>query len=602
MLEVSHSMPDHYPFCRIVGQPLLKTALLLVSIDPRIGGLLISGARGSAKSTIVRGLSDLQPDKPFVTLPLGATEEMITGSLDLESALSDSEVRFCPGLLARSHRGFLYVDEVNLLFDHLVDLLLDAAASGVNIVERDNISHRHDANFVLIGTMNPDEGELRPQLLDRFGLMVEMETDFTTEERKEIVRRRLAFDRDSGKMIQDSQAESDQIRQKIQWARDNLRRVELSDRIETQIAERCRRAEVEGMRADIVFHRAVTAWCALDQRLEVMADDLDVVEPMVMNHRRNIQPDDATRPGGGHSGHSGDNNSGQNGSDQDGGSQSGSSIQGSWGAMQPVPCESLPLSAFPLPMPRRIPGDSPVRQRMVGRNGNRDRHGRAGGAKYGTRDTGGNRKIDWAGTLHAARFGSLPCEDRRQSLQQSLKYRHQLPGAVNLDLIVLDTSASTLSGQGLGRARGAIQAFSSQSYRARRLLSLVTFGNDEVRILLEVQRAPRNVESVLDRIQAGGGTPVRQALNRIDGILSRRKYRHLNCHIWLITDGRFDESMSGYRSIHSHPVTLIDIECGRTPLGRGRQLAQQIEADYLHVSSLSLPGSTPGFTQTGAQS
>ena len=282
-------MPDHYPFCRIVGQPLLKTALLLVSIDPRIGGLLISGARGSAKSTIVRGLSDLQQDKPFITLPLGSTEEMITGSIDLESALSDSEVRFRPGLLARSHNGILYVDEVNLLFDHLVDLLLDAAASGVNIVERDNVSHRHDANFVLIGTMNPDEGELRPQLLDRFGLMIEMETHYSIEERKQIVKRRLAFDQDPKRLINDSQSESDQIRQKVQWATDNLSRVELSDRIETQIAKRCAEARVEGMRADIVFHRAVTAWCALDQRLEVTISDLDVVEPMVMSHRRNVQ-------------------------------------------------------------------------------------------------------------------------------------------------------------------------------------------------------------------------------------------------------------------------------------------------------------------------
>lgn len=585
-------MPDHYPFCRIVGQPLLKTALLLVSIDPRIGGLLISGARGSAKSTIVRGLSDLQPDKPFITLPLGATEEMITGSIDLDSALSDSKVRFCPGLLARSHSGFLYVDEVNLLFDHLVDLLLDAAASGVNIVERDNISHRHDASFVLIGTMNPDEGELRPQLLDRFGLMVEMKTDFTTQERKEVVRRRIAFDRDSGKMIRDSQAESDQIRQKIQWARDNLLRVRLSDRIETQIAQRCVQAGVEGMRADIVFHRAVTAWCALDQRLEVMTADLDAVEPMVMNHRRNTQPDDTARSGDDNSGNNNPGQDGQNGRNQGGGASSGSSIQGNWGAMQPVPCGSLPASALPLPMRRRYPGNPPVRERMAGLHPSRDWHGLAGGAKYGAQNPGANRRIDWAGTFSTGRFGLLSCEDKRRSL----KYRFQLPGTVNLDLIVLDTSASTLRGQGLGRARGAIQAFSGQSYRARRLLSLVTFGNDEVRVLLEIQRAPRNVEPVLERIQAGGGTPISQALNRIDVILARRKYRHLNCHIYLITDGRFDESMSGHRSIHSCPVTLVDIECSRAPLGRGQQLARQIDADYLHISSLSLPGSASGFT------
>ncbi len=589
-------MPDNYPFCRIVGQPLLKTALLLVSIDPRIGGLLISGARGSAKSTIVRGLSDLQPDKPFVTLPLGATEEMITGSIDLDSALIDSRVRFRPGLLARSHGGFLYVDEVNLLFDHLVDLLLDAAASGVNIVERDNISHRHDASFVLIGTMNPDEGELRPQLLDRFGLMVEMETDFTIEHRKEIVRRRIAFDREPGRMVQDSQAESARIRQKIQWARDNLHRVELSAQIETQIAYRCVQAGVEGMRADIVFHRAVSAWCALEQRLEVMTDDLDRVEPMVMNHRRNTEPDDTAKSGGDHSANNNPGQNGQNGNNPGGGTSSGSSIQGSWGAMPPGSCASLPASALPLPMRRRDSARPPVREHIARLHLSRDRHGLAGGVKYGVHDSGGNRRVDWAGTLGTARFGLLSCEERRRSL----KYRFQLPGAVNLDLIVLDTSASTLHGRGLALARGAIQAFSGQSYRARKLLSLITFGNDEVRALLEIQRAPRNVEPVLERIQAGGGTPISQALKRVDIILSRRKYRHLNCHIYLITDGRFDESMSGYKSIHSCPVTLVDIECGRAPLGRGQQLARQIDADYLHISSLSLPGFVSGLTTRGA--
>ncbi len=590
-------MSDHYPFCRIVGQTLLKTALLLVSVDPRIGGLLISGARGSAKSTIVRGLSDLQPDKPFITLPLGSTEEMITGSIDLESALSDSEVRFRPGLLARSHNGILYVDEVNLLFDHLVDLLLDAAASGVNIVERDNISHRHDANFVLIGTMNPDEGELRPQLLDRFGLMIEMETHYSIEERKQIVKRRLAFDQDPKKLINDSQSESDQIRQKIQWATENLSRVELSDRIETQIAKRCAEARVEGMRADIVFHRAVTAWCALDQRLEVTISDLDVVEPMVMSHRRNVQTGGTGKSGGNNSDNNDPGQESQNGGDQADDNQAGSSIQGSWGAMQPMPSRSLPTSPLPLPAHRKYQLKPPVPSRnfMAGQVGSRNRHGQAGGVKYGAQYSIGHRRIDWAATLSTDRFRFLPCEDRRQSL----KFRFQLPGTVNLDLIVLDTSASTLGGQGLGRARGAIQAFSERCYQARRHLGIVTFGNDEVHTLLEIQRAPKNIETLLDQIQAGGGTPVTKALNCIDAMLTRQKYSHLNCHIYLITDGRFDEAISGHWSIHSHPVTLVDIECGRAPLGWGQRLARQIDAGYLHISSLSLPAPASGIPQRG---
>lgn len=577
-------MPAHYPFCRIIGQPLLKTALLLVSADPEIGGLLISGPRGSAKTTIVRGLSDLQKNKPFVTLPLGATEEMITGSIDLESALGNSEVKFRPGLLSRADNGILYVDEVNLLFDHLVDLLLDAAASGINIVERDDISCQHDSSFVLIGTMNPDEGELRPQLLDRFGLMVEMETRFSIEQRRQVVRNRLAFDRNPKTFINDSQIESDAIRQQIEWAADNLQRVRLSDHIETGIAKRCADAGVDGMRADIIFHRSAIACCALDQRLEVTINDLDMVEPLVLSHRRNIHASDAGKAGGNISGNNDSGQNSHNGGSQGDSSQSGSSIQGSWGAMQPVSVRSLPGIPLPLP-PQKYRREFPetTRDHNSGQIGNRNRHGLVRAAKYSTGNSIAAKKIDWVNTLRrTARFGLMSYQAR----QQSLKFKHKLPGAINLDLIVLDTSASTLNGQGLGCVQGSIQTFSEQSYRTRRHLGIVTFGNDTVHTLLQPQRAPKNIGPLLDQIQAGGGTPISKALNYIDDMLTRQKYRN-SCHIYLITDGRFDDAVAEHRSIHSYPVTLVDIEHGRVPLGRSRQLARQINARYLHISNLS---------------
>ncbi len=198
-------MRRHFPFTAIVGQAHLKTALLLISIDPEIGGLLLSGPRGSAKSTLVRSLASLNHDQPFVTVPLGASEEMVIGSLDLDQALCQSQLAFKPGLLAKANEGILYVDEVNLLADHLVDLLLDAAASGTNLIERDGISHQHDALFSLVGTMNPDEGELRPQLLDRFGLMANVDTQFSIEQRQLVVKQRLAFDSNPDQFIDQQQ-------------------------------------------------------------------------------------------------------------------------------------------------------------------------------------------------------------------------------------------------------------------------------------------------------------------------------------------------------------------------------------------------------------
>ncbi|MBK3336592.1 AAA domain-containing protein, partial [Burkholderia pseudomallei] len=189
-------MPAAYPFSALIGQAALQQALLLVAVDPGLGGVLVSGPRGTAKSTAARALAELLPEGRFVTLPLSASDEQVTGSLDLASALADNTVRFSPGLVARAHLGVLYVDEINLLPDALVDALLDAAASGVNTVERDGVSHSHAARFALVGTMNPEEGELRPQLLDRFGLMVELANCYDAATRQRIVKARLAFDLD----------------------------------------------------------------------------------------------------------------------------------------------------------------------------------------------------------------------------------------------------------------------------------------------------------------------------------------------------------------------------------------------------------------------
>ncbi|MFC5697692.1 ATP-binding protein [Pseudomonas sp. GCM10022186] len=286
----------HFPLAAVVGADELKLALQLAAIDPAIGGVLIEGPRGMAKSTLARGIADLLEGAIFVTLPLGASEERIVGTLDLDAALGEGRARFSPGVLAKAHGGVLYVDEVNLLPDHLVDLLLDVAASGINLVERDGISHRHPARFVLIGTMNPEEGELRPQLLDRFGLKVLQDGQPQPAERAEIVRRRLAFDADPQGFIEQWSGEQQALAERCQAARDRLAGIPLDDSALDEIARRCFAAGVDGLRADLVWLRAARAHAAWRGTGRIEAADIDAVEHFALAHRRLHAPPPAAQP------------------------------------------------------------------------------------------------------------------------------------------------------------------------------------------------------------------------------------------------------------------------------------------------------------------
>src|SRR5438128_7562313 len=317
-----------FPFTAIVGQESIKLALLLNAISPVIGGVLIRGHKGTAKSTAVRALSRLLPDIevvagcPFacalsddpevcphcavcpaarqhmtrpaalVELPLGATEDRVVGTLDIERALKRGEKHFEPGLLAAAHRGLLYIDEVNLLSDHLVDILLDAAAMGVNYIEREGISVSHPATFILVGTMNPEEGELRPQLLDRFGLAVDVQAERDVEVRAEVVRRRIAFDHDPERfLVQWLEAEQAE-RTRLLAARRQLPAVCLDDAMLRLITGICTDFDVDGMRADITMYRAALALAAYEGRTQVMEDDVRRVARLVLPHRRRRQPFD----------------------------------------------------------------------------------------------------------------------------------------------------------------------------------------------------------------------------------------------------------------------------------------------------------------------
>ena len=289
-------MTPGYPFSAIVGHDMLRLALVLCAVRPEIGGVLIRGEKGTAKSTAVRGLarvlSAVDADSALVELPIGATEDRVVGSLDLQRVLRDGEHAFSPGLLARAHGGVLYVDEVNLLHDHLVDVLLDAAAMGRVHIERDGVSHSHDARFVLIGTMNPEEGELRPQLLDRFGLTVDVRASRDVDVRADVIRARLAFEADQAGFAAAYAEQDAELARRIAAARKSVGDVELPDNELRRIAALCAAFDVDGMRADLVVARTAVAHAAWRGSQTVDESDIRVAAELALPHRRRRDPFD----------------------------------------------------------------------------------------------------------------------------------------------------------------------------------------------------------------------------------------------------------------------------------------------------------------------
>ena len=328
MSELQTASTVNFPFTALVGHETLQRALLLAAIDPGMGGVLISGPRGTAKSTAARALAALLPQAPFVTLPLAAGLEQLVGTLNLEDVLRDGAVRLAPGLVARAHGGVLYVDEVNLLPDALVDALLDVAASGVNTVERDGVSRQHAARFVLVGTMNPEEGELRPQLLDRFGLSVALDNPADAAQRQAIVRARLAFDADPQALLATHAAAQAELAARVAAAREALPALAWPDAVVQHAANLALAAGVDGIRADLVMLRAARALAALEQRDAVRVDDVNAVAELALAHRRSTHaapPLASSRP-------SPAPEAGQGGS-----ASQPATPEGDWGALPPQP-------------------------------------------------------------------------------------------------------------------------------------------------------------------------------------------------------------------------------------------------------------------------
>ncbi|WP_438767406.1 AAA family ATPase [Kushneria sp. TE3] len=637
---MTHATRSLFPFAAVTGHERLKLALILAALDPRLGGVLVSGPRGTAKSTLARSLAELLPfsRSSLITLPLGADEAQLTGTLDLGRALGDGEVAFQPGLLARAHEGVLYIDEVNLLPDALVDLLLDVAASGINHVERDGISHQHPADFLLIGTMNPDEGELRAQLLDRFGLAVLDHPAPDIEQRLQIVERRLAFDHDPEAFLAAWQDEQAQLCKRLSAARQQLTTVTLSSALARVIATRCVEAGVEGVRADLAWRRGALAHAAWQGRNTVTLEDIETLAPLVMAHRAPQWA--ATQSSeGGNTGNSGNSDHHEDETpDPDGASSQGEPACGYQGRRTPPDAPSRPdlTSSRDASAPRTDatapPSSSSDNSEPQASDENRGdkrdgdwgslasrqgspalkavgeqsiqlppikRPARINQPKGQTRGRHaiGRARIDWPGSLRRAIIAH-----RRPAIDSSsLIRRRERRRPDRLTCIVLDISGSSLSRQGgqqrarqLERAMALVERLAAGAYLAREQLMLLTLGGDGITEVMSPRRPPRTIVSLLEQITPGGGTPLRHGLDDTRQRLSRltRQIPGLTISLWILTDARSRDDLD--IAAFACDTHLVDCEPEGETLGRARELATTLGAACHALSDLT--DSTPAPT------
>ena len=578
----------NFPFSAVTGQQLFKLALILVSVNPSIGGVLVSGPRGSAKSTLAKGLADVMPavdsnaSPAFVTLPLSVTEEMVVGTLNLQQVLSEKQVAFQKGLLAKADNGVLYVDEVNLLQDHIVDLLLDVAASGVNVVERDGISHSHAAKFILLGTMNPDEGELRPQLQDRFGLSVELNHEYDIAERIEIVQRREAYDADWQAFSKEYQDQQESLKNTILATRSRLPDVEFSLEMHELVANKCQAACVDGLRADIVWYRAALAHAALHNRLAVTKEDINAVEELVLNHRRNSNTHSQ-----GPSKSPGPNNkqdeqqqkpfSRPKAVDSSMSSHSTEETDGDWGKMSPQQLKTAELVNIDLPntgakrqknMPKKY--SSSLVSKIRHRSENQFSSNLSSHTMGQSRNQ--SNKVNWLSSL-LTNAGQWPL--------QQLKFYQTRKTQIVVHLVLIDTSASTLKNNLFAQAKAIILELAETAYTNREQLSIIGFGNQTVETLLPRQRAPKAIKELLDVIPASGGTPFREALEYAEKFHRQHKKQTPNIRIktYIITDGKTRQSFSNINL--GDDAILIDIEKSAVKRGKGQHIARGLNASYV---------------------
>jgi magnesium chelatase subunit D len=602
-----------FPLTAIVGQDDLCTALLLCAIDPVLGGVLVRGERGTAKTTAVRALAALLPEQevavgcaygvapgepcpcagvhegvgvrgaPMVELPLGATIERVVGALDVRRALQEGAAVFEPGLLAAAHRGVLYADEVNLLPDAAVDVLLDVAASGVNVVERDGHGVRHPARFLLVGTMNPEEGELRPQLLDRFGLGVEVHAPSDPALRTEVVRRRLRFDADPAAFVASFAGGEHALAQRLAAARAALPGVRLPDRQLARITTLCARLHVDGLRADLACTRAALALAALDGADEVGDAHVAGAATLALTHRLRRDPlapppspqtvtdalaegdDEPEPPGDGGAAGPGD----EGGADGDAAGAEDPAREGAAapsGAAGRSDGDAAPVDAASGITPPPIRLDALRGQAAAGRRARARGTGVAVGARHGDDD------IAIVPTLVAAAGAPVAPEQLRSALREGRQ------GV--LMVLCVDASGSMGARKRMVLVKGTVLALLGDAYQRRDRVALVTFRGSGAQLPLAPTGAVDQAAAALRALPTGGRTPIAAGLALAADVVRRERLREPDraAVVVLVSDGRANagaDPIDNAAALARQRIQLVvvDGEQGPVRLGGARRIA-----------------------------
>jgi magnesium chelatase subunit D len=593
-----------YPFSAIVGHDQLRLALLLCAVRPEIGGALIRGEKGTAKSTAVRGLAALLSaatggtDSGLVEMPLGATEDRVIGSLDLQRVLRDGEHAFSPGLLARAHGGVLYVDEVNLLHDHLVDVLLDAAAMGRVHIERDGISHSHDARFVLIGTMNPEEGELRPQLLDRFGLTVEVRASRDVDVRVQVIRQRMAYEADPDAFA-DRYADADaELAGRIAAARALVDDVVLPDNELRRIAALCAAFDVDGMRADLVVARTAAAHAAWRGAVTVEEQDIRVAAELALPHRRRRDPfddpgidrdqlDEALARAGSEEPHPDPDPPGGGQSANEPASQPNSHSSSS--AQPPRP--SAPPSKVFRTRALTVPG---VGEGAPGRRSRaRNTAGSVMAAADGD-DASAHGLHLFATLLSAAEHaGAGPLRPRPADVRRAIREGRE----GNLVIFVVDASGSMAARDRMAAVSGATLSLLRDAYQRRDKVAVITFRQQGARLLLPPTSSAHIAARRLARFDTGGKTPLAEGLLAARELIVRERARDRARRplVVVLTDGRATAGpdplgrsriASARLLAEGAAAVVVDCETSYVRLGLANELARQLGAPAVRLEQL----------------